>query len=198
MTLRDHPRLCGEKVPSPAFRRSCMGSPPPMRGKVGHVHERFRRVGITPAYAGKSQLALRIPAALWDHPRLCGEKVLLSQLKSTTLGSPPPMWGKAQQRYVRLADVGITPAYAGKSGDVWVLFKACWGSPPLMRGKAAPEVKERKHGRITPAYAGKRAPRPACASPQRDHPRLCGEKFLPIPIKPILLGSPPPMRGKAI
>ena len=50
----DHPRLCGEKA---VFRFSveiCLGSPPPMRGKVDrdfHISVCFR---ITPAYAGKS------------------------------------------------------------------------------------------------------------------------------------------------
>ena len=53
---RDHPRLCGEKA---VFRFSveiCLGSPPPMRGKVDrdfHISVCFR---ITPAYAGKRRV----------------------------------------------------------------------------------------------------------------------------------------------
>ena len=30
----------------------------------------------------------------------------------------------------------------------------------------------------------------------RDHPRLCGEKFLDTALWAVFLGSPPPMRGK--
>ena len=33
---RDHPRLCGEKFLMPSTIALKMGSPPPMRGKVGH------------------------------------------------------------------------------------------------------------------------------------------------------------------
>ena len=33
---------------------SVEGSPPPMRGKATKIKEGFGRIGITPAYAGKS------------------------------------------------------------------------------------------------------------------------------------------------
>ena len=52
--LRDHPRLCGEKSPISADRCVGMGSPPPMRGKVGSICVALILVRITPAYAGKS------------------------------------------------------------------------------------------------------------------------------------------------
>ena len=58
--IRDHPRLCGEKLQS---RRPCenhRGSPPPMRGK-GVLKMLVRRAGgITPAYAGKSRRSQEI------------------------------------------------------------------------------------------------------------------------------------------
>ena len=31
---QDHPRLCGEKLPSGSTEKTVLGSPPPMRGKV--------------------------------------------------------------------------------------------------------------------------------------------------------------------
>ena len=31
--------------------------------------------GITPAYAGKSNVNVRVGHALGDHPRVCGEKI---------------------------------------------------------------------------------------------------------------------------
>ena len=71
---RDHPRLCGEKAGKSRLQCMATGSPPPMRGKDYRYICKKARSRITPAYAWKSQLALRIPAALWDHPRLCGEK----------------------------------------------------------------------------------------------------------------------------
>ena len=51
----DHPRLCGEKVFSAATPSSSPGSPPPMRGKVDSFRATIVFLGITPAYAGKSE-----------------------------------------------------------------------------------------------------------------------------------------------
>ena len=52
---RDHPRLCGEKVDITSFGASKTGSPPPMRGKVDSFRATIVFLGITPAYAGKSE-----------------------------------------------------------------------------------------------------------------------------------------------
>ena len=45
-----------------------------------------------------------------------------------------------------------------------------------MRGKDAEPDAERNSDGITPAYAGKRTRHPRVELPQRDHPRVCGEK----------------------
>ena len=52
--IRDHPRVCGEKVYEVLTRDSTSGSPPRMRGKVDVVAGLEDGGGITPAYAGKS------------------------------------------------------------------------------------------------------------------------------------------------
>ena len=49
---------------------------------------------------------------------------------------------------------------------------------------------------ITPAYAGKSLLTGRLMRITRDHPRLCGEKNLPICRYLLNSGSPPPMRGK--
>ena len=51
-----------------------VGSPPPMRGKVGLGTFEAYRSGITPAYAGKSLGCFFSSLIDKDHPRLCGEK----------------------------------------------------------------------------------------------------------------------------
>ena len=51
------------------------------------------------------------------------------------------------------------------------------------------------HG-ITPAYAGKSDFRTVGLLLHRDHPRVCGEKFLAPSSTVFLTGSPPRMRGK--
>ena len=70
------------------------------------------------------------------------------------------------------------------------------GSPPPMRGKAALIAYGVIFSRITPAYAGKRADAKNYVAHSGDHPRLCGEKFVPVIGISTPIGSPPPMRGK--
>ena len=60
----DHPRLCGEKIPSVPTVSLPRGSPPPMRGKVQRCQESDRYTGITPAYAGKSRNGVFVRIAL--------------------------------------------------------------------------------------------------------------------------------------
>ena len=71
---RDHPRICGEKCRIIYVLVSKPGSPPHMRGKVCVASELARYSGITPAYAGKSQIASFGTTGKKDHPRICGEK----------------------------------------------------------------------------------------------------------------------------
>ena len=126
-----------------------------MRGKAPVNHSSGRPHGITPAYAGKSLSDTRRGFSKWDHPRVCGEKLLTSGSRPRRLGSPPRMRGKGGGRSVSGLRLRITPAYAGKSR---------W---PCTR-----------------------------ASRARDHPRVCGEKYVSYAALRSLVGSPPRMRGK--
>ena len=51
-------------------------------------------VRITPACAGKSLIPGAIHELKQDHPRLCGEKETITEEKTFTKGSPPPVRGK--------------------------------------------------------------------------------------------------------
>ena len=159
------------------MRRLPLRSPPRVRGKVW-LHQKPGRVpGITPAYAGKSPPAKRKNPAIWDHPRVCGEKLYWHQLRCTGAGSPPRMRGKGVQPCDERVRVRITPACAGKrllrqlrhitsrdhprvcgekpGGRLRELVYP--GSPPRMRGKGVQPRNKRVAMRITPAYAGKSA-----------------------------------------
>ena len=175
----DHPRVCGEKVIKSFYVRVFLGSPPRMRGKAAARRDRRGLHGITPAYAGKRARSPPPPSGRWDHPRVCGEKSMMSRVLLFMVGSPPRMRGKVKRnKRFQLAD-GITPAYAGKSGAflnpavaqgdhprvcgeklkfIAAVF-SMWGSPPRMRGKARQPARPHVQPRITPAYAGKRLKR---------------------------------------
>ena len=65
-----------------------------------------------------------------------------------------------------------------------------------MRGKVSNGKHVMPNIRITPAYAGKRLLRDLAIAAFQDHPRLCGEKGNLVLRGLMVLGSPPPMRGK--
>ena len=92
------------------------GSPPRMRGKGSAPPRGHPLPGITPAYAGKSNALLNLPAGQRDHPRVCGEKEAAALSEVYETGSPPRMRGKGSDFPPGVSAEGITPAYAGKSG----------------------------------------------------------------------------------
>ena len=126
------------------------------------------------------------------------------------------MRGKEGRRPCVVGVPGITPAYAGKSvinGSEWLSSRdhprICGekcnqrvrmveqpGSPPHMRGKDMGLRASRIAGGITPAYAGKRNRFRFASFYKRDHPRICGEKYLAAGFSSRSRGSPPHMRGK--
>ena len=187
-----------------------------MRGKVVPYSAEGGKLGITPAYAGKSWMRKFQCHFRRDHPRVCGEKCGTQARAEGPPGSPPRMRGKVTETAVKAPACRITPAYAGKRGPLHQsrlhtrdhprvcgekLLGVCRnrcrvGSPPRMRGKVLANAFDIASPRITPAYAGKSIP---CRFPEdggRDHPRVCGEKKVPNPFNFGVLGSPPRMRGK--
>ena len=188
--------MCGEKQFGQMMQQFQQGSPPRMRGKDAAAGRQGHRIGITPAYAGKSYSLALFLGLHRDHPRVCGEKRLRAAPSHPITGSPPRVWGKGQRLLAKNPEFGITPAYAGKSlglrcrpGSGWDHPRVCGekmvsmiphrrsrGSPPRVRGKDKAGQAQRGYKGITPAYAGKRCVYSAQNQSLRDHPRVCGEK----------------------
>ena len=93
------------------------GSPPRVRGKARRQYDNQQSKGITPACAGKSSEVLMKQFTTRDHPRVCGEKMILPLWAMCRKGSPPRVRGKADTSSHRFCAQGITPACAGKS--IW-------------------------------------------------------------------------------
>ena len=158
----------------------------------------------------------RHSAGLWDHPRVCGEKIRVASPRITQRGSPPRVRGKVAERCYTDCACGITPACAGKRtrrlqmrqderdhprvcGEKRSLAHhrgGLLGSPPRVRGKAPRIAAARTRPGITPACAGKSAVFSPCAVVLRDHPRVCGEKLKGMTSSDRTKGSPPRVRGK--
>ena len=151
----DHPRMCGENNLIWYLLLAIRGSPPHVRGKQEKIIVERVQVGITPACAGKTFPPCTSEHASWDHPRMCGENLMLISIAKGKDGSPPHVRGKPSISTGFLRYFRITPACAGKTtgqnyggfdnkdhprmcgenawyGSLCVMMS---GSPPHVRGK---------------------------------------------------------------
>ena len=208
--------MCGEKSRCGTFALQIPGSPPRVRGKAFRDRQVNGFDGITPAYAGKRLLHTSGDIRGWDHPRVCGEKMVSMIPHRRSRGSPPRVRGKGPCKTSPVAYTGITPACAGKSqtpapccqskedhprvcGEKITLHiraKVALGSPPRMRGKGPLPRNALPALGITPAYAGKSLWSGSVRVWVWDHPRVCGEKVAVCHDHASGVGSPPRMRGK--
>ena len=208
----------GEKISTTSWPRCWKGSPPRGRGKVNGLPFAMSGVGITPAWAGKSQTLHFNSHRTGDHPRVGGEKAKGKPKSQGHLGSPPRGRGKVETISSNSRAEGITPAWAGKSraavpaeqlirdhprvgGEKYAGRRHrgdLKGSPPRGRGKGQLHPWAAFHAGITPAWAGKskRPAFPVCV--MWDHPRVGGEKGSSRRKSGSSRGSPPRGRGKAL
>ena len=196
---------------------SVIGSPPRGRGKGRRVVDHHPLPGITPAWAGKSKNCSGHCSAPPDHPRMGGEKSGDCPRNVFSSGSPPRGRGKENSFQIFTYARRITPAWAGKSCSICSYRtagqdhprmggeKPCTqrpavcdiGSPPHGRGKVALCPNDQRTVRITPAWAGKSFAMILHIRANVDHPRMGGEKCVPVSWATGTKGSPPHGRGKA-
>ena len=167
-----------------------------MRGKVPRSSVILDCVRITPAYAGKSDSKSAAALAVWDHPRLCGEKGGTFKSVINGAGSPPPMRGKDKLSKLFKKKLRITPAYAGKRMNVTESVISQQDHPRLCGEKSQTMLHDFAEKGSPPPMRGKGSVRSCTSKHQRDHPRLCGEKVFYNFNDELDMGSPPPMRGK--
>ena len=146
-----------------------------MRGKPDGPEGIILESRITPAHAGKTGSTFTGWATSSDHPRACGENLIILNQNLRRGGSPPRMRGKHKGTAAQNTALRITPAHAGKTSERMPCVRqiadhprACgenrfftrkatlWGgSPPRMRGKPVLCKENLCSDRITPAHAGK-------------------------------------------
>ena len=216
ITVKDHPRMRGEKRADGQPVIPGAGSPPHARGKDNMNLDSGIAKRITPACAGKSDSPQRLQLKLLDHPRMRGEKDGSGVIKWQLLGSPPHARGKVLPAPSIRCKTRITPACAGKSSCSFpqsarykdhprmrgekLIFK--WsevqikGSPPHARGKGQQSKSRQVETGITPACAGKSIINVTNLLINGDHPRMRGEKNADGNYERHKQGSPPHARGK--
>ena len=75
--IQDHPRVCGENTKNGTEVTNCKGSPPRVRGKRNMLEFPIGLFRITPACAGKTENRCIRKIFIQDHPRVCGENLLV-------------------------------------------------------------------------------------------------------------------------
>ena len=169
-----HPRMCGERVADAGHPVYPVGSSPHVRGTHHEFLFRYLWVRFIPACAGNASAACASMRTDTVHPRMCGERLTILQLKLDYLGSSPHVRGTHSQRCPRPSLRRFIPACAGNAGTYTVTMSAdkvhprmCGeramrrssltitsGSSPHVRGTHEPRQHRRNHRRFIPACAG--------------------------------------------
>ena len=111
----DHPRVCGEQSNISLQPGKQAGSPPRVRGTDSGAYCKHKFSRITPACAGNSTLDINPDVVCEDHPRVCGEQLVIAALGAMVVGSPPRVRGTEISVNPNANCCWITPACAGNS-----------------------------------------------------------------------------------
>ena len=192
---RDHPRMCGEHPTHGYHSFPSRGSSPHVRGahQPGHVPRHQRR--IIPACAGSTVVPGLLGCGVGDHPRMCGEHLVVVYLLCCLPGSSPHVRGALNIKIGELLTTRIIPACAGSTLCSLPCVFHCRDHPrmcgehrepdgfPRTRVGSSPHVRGAQHFRtqvghilgIIPACAGSTLFFSLSFLSCRDHPRMCGE-----------------------
>ena len=171
--------------------------------------------GIIPACAGNTPYFFIFGSCNRDHPRVCGEHIIIRHSMIQKLGSSPRVRGTPPRISRLFCVAGIIPACAGNTLSSqqlrlyrWDHPRVCgehsisasrmgWflGSSPRVRGTLVGSGMSRDAGGIIPACAGNTAGRSRRVGGIGDHPRVCGEHQLHNLCDGYTKGSSPRVRG---
>ena len=115
----------------------------------------MKRLGITPARAGKTQGVADGFRYARDHPRSCGKDLRSCCAKSGMRGSPPLVRERQNVEFSGATYRVDHPRSCGKDGAVEEFGMLYAGSPPLVRERQLLRTESRRDVGITPARAGK-------------------------------------------
>ena len=178
--------------------------------------ERARFIWLIPAWAGKTPTRFRVVRSLWAHPRVGGENRMGRRPSRRIVGSSPRGRGKRADVLFRLHELGLIPAWAGKTSNFLLglhqdpahprvggenvehcdarVIRA--GSSPRGRGKRPTRTPVRTRLGLIPAWAGKTYLAGTNISVITAHPRVGGENRSAYLQAGRRSGSSPRGRGK--
>ena len=173
---KDHPRLRGKDSTTFLPKSSITGSPPLTRERPVSTVSTPSFLGITPAYAGKTNKRVARSKINTDHPRLRGKDVCRFCFMIICCMDHPRLRGKDKR-----------PMIFNSSFE---------GSPPLTRERLVFVFGLKVIYWITPAYAGKTFQLAELLLQLQDHPRLRGKDPASASQQDYYIGSPPLTRER--
>ena len=114
-SLQDHPRIRGKDTYPPRSLMHLSGSPPHTRERPLQLLLADEDIRITPAYAGKTVMFMKMRMSERDHPRIRGKDRSFQTAFALRQGSPPHTRERPGCSGSRHVQQRITPAYAGKT-----------------------------------------------------------------------------------
>ena len=125
----DHPRVCGEHSCGFQSGGRHQGSSPRMRGTLRVEGQGSMLPGIIPAYAGNTATCAPADVVRKDHPRVCGEHLVMAANNLSNKGSSPRMRGTPRSTVCLASVTGIIPAYAGNTSPAATSSCGCRDHP---------------------------------------------------------------------
>ena len=170
---RDHLRVCGADIVAMPANGLLMGSPPRVRSRHRHGGRYAGGRGITSACAEQTTARAWACSPGRDHLRVCGADILLHPYEPHTVGSPPRVRSRLENRIEVTHASGITSACAEQTGrrdrfgypsgdhlrvcgadlDETGRDRTAEGSPPRVRSRLPSGALDARHGGITSACA---------------------------------------------
>ena len=154
ISIRDHPRMCGEHFATPEPIVLSWGSSPHVRGARRTCCQTKLSCGIIPACAGSTRFCAADSWRNRDHPRMCGEHICLFCCFLYVWDHP------------RMCGEHVGPDHRTSAHP---------GSSPHVRGARHGCTRQAHPARIIPACAGSTHAMRSAPRFSRDHPRMCGE-----------------------
>ena len=191
---RDHLRVCGADIVAMPANGLLMGSPPRVRSRHRHGGRYAGGRGITSACAEQTTARAWACSPGRDHLRVCGADILLHPYEPHTVGSPPRVRSRLENRIEVTHASGITSACAEQTGrrdrfgypsgdhlrvcgadvGIGLMDARGLGSPPRVRSRRVARPPYRTEMGITSACAEQTATFLCSTCRCRDHLRVCG------------------------
>ena len=192
------------------------GSSPRVRGRRQAATQREHPPGLIPASAGQTAPAISDTTPARAHPRECGADQPQLSKHLVQEGSSPRVRGRPNGVLHLEKPVGLIPASAGQTLDLWLCVILAWahprecgadvqiaqgvkslqGSSPRVRGRPAACSSPATGDGLIPASAGQTHFLHRCHRLARAHPRECGADLHRRSATFVNRGSSPRVRGR--